>query len=224
MAIILIAPQNKIVKNLQNNTTMIIMTNRINIIYRLSLVLFYYAIVLALTSCQTERKATRFMSEHPNVLAKLCDEKFPVIPSVDTFVTVDSLLLQQYEKEFGNLYYLIDSLISNDSIKTVIQTQIKTVSKPIYKTKTIRIKEESTAKLKLCKGQIEALQELITERERDYELNIQGFQNELDERDQTILKQQGKLDKWKRWAIRFFILLLLSLGWNFRRLIGKILI
>ena len=193
-------------------------------IYILSLVLFYYAIVLALTSCQTERKATRFMNEHPNVLAKICDEKFPVIPSVDTFVTVDSLLLQQYEKEFGNLYYLIDSLITNDSIKTVIQTQIKTVSTPVYRTKTIRIKEESTAKLQLCKGQIEALQELITERERDYELNIQGFENELNERDQTILKQQGKLDKWRRWCIRFLILLLLSLGWNFRKLIGKILI
>ena len=200
------------------------MANRINIIYRLSLVLFYYAIVLALTSCQTERKATRFMSEHPNVLAKICDEKFPVIPSVDTIVTVDSSLLQQYEKEFGNLYYLIDSLITNDSIKTVIQTQIKTVLTPVYKTKTIRIKEESTAKLQLCKGQIEALQELITERERDYELNIQGFQNELNERDATILKQQGKLDKWKRWAIRFFLLWVVAMLYLLRKPILKMII
>lgn len=193
------------------------MANRINIIYRLSLVLFYYAIVLALTSCQTERKATRFMSEHPNVLAKICDEKFPVIPSIDTVITVDSLLLQQYEKEFGNLYYLIDSLISNDSIKTVIQTQIKTITKPVYRTKTVTITKENTARLEACKLQME-------ENERDYELNIKGFENELNDRDATIVNLQKKLDSWRKWAIRFFILLLLSLGWNFRRLIGKILI
>ena len=193
------------------------MANRINIIYRLSLVLFYYAIVLALTSCQTERKATRFMSEHPNVLAKICDEKFPVIPSVDTIVTVDSSLLQQYEKEFGNLYYLIDSLISNDSIKTVIQTQIKTVSTPVYRTKTITVTKENTAKIAL-------LNELITERERDYELNIQGFENELNERDATILKQQGKLDKWRKWCIRFFILWIVALLVLLRKPILKLII
>ena len=193
------------------------MTNRINIIYRLSLVLFYYAIVLAITSCQTERKATRFMNEHPNVLAKLCDEKFPVIPSVDTFVTVDSLLLQQYEKEFGNLYYLIDSLITNDSIKTIIQTQIKTVSKPIYKTKTVTITKENTARLEACKLQME-------ENERDYELNIKGFENELNERDATILKQQGKLDKWRKWAIRFFLLWVVAMLYLLRKPILKLII
>ena len=187
------------------------------LIFRISLIAAYFAIVLSLISCQTERKATRFMAEHPNILAKICDEKFPVIPSVDTFVTIDSAVLLQYEREFSNLYYLIDSLISNDSIKTVIQTQIKTVSKPVYKTKTITVTKENTARLA-------ALREQMEENERDYELNIQGFQNELDERDQTILNQQVKLDKWRSWCIRFFILLLLSLGWNFRKLIGKILI
>jgi hypothetical protein len=182
-------------------------------LFRLSLI----AIIYSLTSCQTERKATRFMAEHPNVLAKICDEKFPILLSTDTVIGVDSNLIAQYEREFSNLYYLIDSLISNDSVKTVIKTQFKTVSKPVYKTKTVTITKENTARLA-------ALREQMEENERDYQLNIQGFQNKLDERDQTILNQQVKLDKWRSWCIRFFILLLLSLGWNFRKLIGKILI
>lgn len=208
------------------------MANRINIIYRLALVLFYYAIVLALTSCQTERKATRFMSEHPNVLAKICDETFPVIPSVDTIITFDSSLLQQYNKEFEGLYFIVDSLLSRgplvyyDTQRVAIKESIKktqnALPKPIRT--TIKKTEESTAKLQLCKGQIEALQELITERERDYELNIQGFENELNERDQTILKQQGKIDSWRKWAIRFFLLWVVAMLYLLRKPILKLII
>jgi predicted RNase H-like nuclease (RuvC/YqgF family) len=186
-------------------------------IFRISLIAAYFAIVLSLISCQTERKATRFMSEHPNILAKICDEKFPVIPSVDTFVTIDSAILLQYEREFSNLYYLIDSLISNDSIKTVIQTQFKTVSKPIYKTKTVTITKENTARLAACKEQIE-------ENERDYELNIKGFQTELDEADKQIQELKDKVNRTRKQRNKFMWLLIGMSIFAFRRQILKLLI
>lgn len=157
------------------------------------------------------------MAEHPNVLARICDEKFPVIPSVDTLVTVDSMLLAQYEKEFSNLYYLIDSLISNDSIKTVIQTQIKTIKEPVYKTKTVTITKENTARLAACKLQME-------ENERDYELNIKGFENELSEADKQIQELKDKVNKTRRQRNKFMWILVAMAIFAFRRQIVKLLI
>jgi hypothetical protein len=187
------------------------------LIFRISLIAAYFAIVLSLISCQTERKATRFMSEHPNVLAKICDEKFPVIPSVDTLVTIDSMLLAQYEREFSNLYYLIDSLISNDSIKTVIQTQIKTVKEPVYKTKTITVTKENTARLAACKEQME-------ENERDYELNIQGFKIALDESEKEKQELKDKVNRTRKQRNKFMWLLIGMSIFAFRRQILKLII
>ena len=183
------------------------------LIFRISLI----AIIYSLTSCQTERKAAKFYAKNPTALAKLCDEKFPVIPSVDTLVTIDSILLSQYEREFSNLYYLIDSLISNDSIKTVIQTQIKTVKEPVYKTKTVTITKENTARLAACKEQME-------ENERDYELNIQGFENELEERDTKIMDLIDKVSRTQRQRNKFMWLLIAMTIFAFRRQIVKLII
>ena len=187
------------------------------LIFRISLIAIYFAIIYSLTSCQTERKAARFMAEHPNVLARICDEKFPVIPSVDTLVTVDSMLLAQYEREFSNLYYLIDSLISNDSIKTVIQTQIKTVKEPVYKTKTITVTKENTARLAACKAQME-------ENERDYELNIQGFKIALDESEKEKQELKDKVNRTRKQRNKFMWLLIAMTIFAFRRQIVKLII
>jgi ATP-dependent Lon protease len=190
------------------------------LLFRISLI----AIIYSLTSCQTERKATRFMAEHPNVLAKICDEKFPVIPSVDTLVTIDSMLLAQYEREFSNLYYLIDSLISNDSVRTVIKTQIKTVKEPVYKTKTITVTKENTRKLQLCNAEKDALREQMEENERDYQLNIQGFEHELDEADKQIQELTDKVNRTRKQRNKFMWLLVAMTIFAFRRQILKLII
>jgi chromosome segregation ATPase len=127
------------------------------------------------------------------------------------------MLLSQYEREFGNLYYLIDSLISNDSIKTVIQTQIKTVKEPIYKTKTVTITKENTARLAACKEQME-------ENERDYELNIQGFENELNEADKQIQELKDKVNRTRKQRNKFMWLLVAMTIFAFRRQIVKLII
>jgi ATP-dependent Lon protease len=190
------------------------------LIFRISLI----AIIYSLTSCQTERKATRFMAEHPNVLAKICDEKFPVIPSVDTLVTVDSMLLAQYEREFSNLYYLIDSLISNDTVKATIQSQIKTLPKPDYKKKTVTITKENTRKLQLCNAEKDALRAQMEENERDYELNIKGFQTELDESDKQIHELTDKVNRTRKQRNKFMWLLIGMSIFAFRRQIVKLII
>jgi hypothetical protein len=183
------------------------------LIFRISLI----AIIYSLTSCQTERKAAKFYAKNPTALAKICDEKFPVIPSVDTFVTIDSAVLLQYEREFSNLYYLIDSLISNDSIKTVIQTQIKTVKEPVYKTKTVTITKENTARLA-------ALREQMEENERDYQLNIQGFEHELDEADKQIQELTDKVNRTRKQRNKFMWLLIGMTIFAFRRQIVKLIV
>jgi ATP-dependent Lon protease len=164
------------------------------------------------------------MAENPNILAKICDEKFPIIPSIDTVVTVDSLLLQQYEREFGNLYYLIDSLISNDSIKTVIQTQIKTVKEPVYKTKTITVTKENTRKLQLCNAAKDALREQMEENERDYELNIQGFKIALDESEKEKQELTDKVNRTRKQRNKFMWLLIAMTIFAFRRQIVKLIV
>jgi ATP-dependent Lon protease len=190
------------------------------LIFRISLI----AIIYSLTSCQTERKATRFMAEHPNVLAKICDEKFPVIPSVDTLVTIDSMLLAQYEREFSNLYYLIDSLISNDTVKSTIQSQIKTLPKPDYKKKTITVTKENTRKLQLCNAEKEALREQMEENERDYELNIQGFKIALDESEKEKQDLKDKVNRTRKQRNKFMWLLIGMSIFAFRRQIVKLIV
>jgi uncharacterized protein HemX len=112
---------------------------------------------------------------------------------------------------------LIDSLISNDSIKTVIQTQIKTVKEPVYKTKTITVTKENTARL-------EALRDQMEENERDYELNIQGFENELNEADKQIQELKDKVNRTRKQRNKFMWLLIAMSIFAFRRQIVKLLI
>jgi hypothetical protein len=190
------------------------------LIFRISLI----AIVLSLISCQTERKAAKFYAKNPTALAKICDEKFPVIPSVDTLVTIDSMLLAQYEREFSNLYYLIDSLISNDTVKATIQSQIKTLPKPDYKKKTITVTKENTRKLQLCNAEKDALREQMEENERDYELNIQGFEHELDEADKQIQELKEKVNRTRKQRNKFMWLLIAMTIFAFRRQILKLII
>jgi chromosome segregation ATPase len=115
-------------------------------------------------------------------------------------------------------------LISNDTVKATIQSQIKTLPKPDYKKKTITVTKENTRKLQLCNAEKEALLEQMEENERDYELNIKGFENELNEADKQIQELKDKVNRTRKQRNKFMWVLVAMTIFAFRRQIVKLLI
>lgn len=71
-------------------------------------------VLLFLYGCTTQKKATRWMKEHPVVLAKLCAECFPVKPI--EFIKGDTLVL-------------LDSVVRVDSVRVEIEADCPDGSK-----------------------------------------------------------------------------------------------
>jgi hypothetical protein len=115
-------------------------------------------------------------------------------------------------------------LISNDTVKATIQSQIKTLPKPDYKKKTITVTKENTRKLQLCNAEKDALREQMEENERDYELNIQGFKIALDESEKEKQELKDKVNRTRKQRNKFMWLLIAMTIFAFRRQIVKLLI
>ena len=64
----------------------------------------------------------------------------------------------------------------------------------------------------------------MEEKERDYELNIKGFENELNEADKQIQELTDKVNKTRRQRNKFMWLLVAMTIFAFRRQIVKLII
>lgn len=112
-------------------------------------------IIIFLYSCTTQRKATNYFNNNPEIAADYCAEKFPI--GADTLVIVehDTTLLKEYIKE-------IDSIEIMDTICLEYREKIKYIIKnnpPI--TKTITIEKENTARVKSLQIKLEKREEEI---------------------------------------------------------------
>jgi hypothetical protein len=142
-------------------------------------------ITIFLYSCTTQRKATNYFNNNPDVASEYCAEKYPV--GTDTMVIVehDTTLLKEYIKE-------IDSLEIHDTICLEYKERIKYIFKnnpPI--TKTITIEKENTAKIKSLQIKLEKA-----------ENKIEIQENKINE-----LKRSGRI---KFYIILFIILLCIA--------------
>ncbi len=156
-------------------------------------------------SCNVQQKAINTFNKHPELSSLYCAEKYPVKDTViirKDSVSFDTLVLENM---------VIDTIHSvyND---TVFQTVTKTLpAKTITKTVT-QVKEvvrENTARVKQLELSGVALQQENSELQEDNEAKAVKIS--------ALKKERNK------WRLYFFILLIVSIAWNFRKLIFKII-
>lgn len=148
-----------------------------NTIYLLILFLIY-----SLTSCTTERKATKYFNNHLEKLAPLCVETFP---PKDSTVTKDSI-------RFDTLYIEGEPVILKDSFYIKGDTVVRVITKECPKVQTViktEIKEvthyvENTAKVKV-------LENVIANDNK----TIQKQAGQIEDRDNKIKGKNGWI--WK---------------------------
>ena len=166
-------------------------------------VIMWGAILMILSSCTTQKKATRWFDDHEPVAAKYCLVKFPLKETTDTLYTIDSA---GYEAAYWELWKYADSLLDARSkvahdtayiekIRESIKTEIKYKLKPcIDSSKTVIKTVEDTRKITVLNAKIEEQISIIT--------NMYNRNNEL----------QGKLSNRTNYLwISLLIILLLSL-------------
>jgi len=143
----------------------------------------YLIIILFFASCATQRRAEKFYSKHPEELAKICSETYPV---KDSIIKGDSVI------RFDTLWETFtDTLISEPQVVTEIKTVPKTVTKTVVVRDTII--RENTAKVAVLSSQIAKLNEanrVLSEKT-----------HELSQERDTFKHERNK------WRLRFFLLL-----------------
>lgn len=160
-------------------------------------------VVILFASCVTEKKASRYMREHPNVLAGICADEFP--PNI--------------EYRPGKPILKTDTLIQTDSV--IIEVNVDCPDGTVVKadcppnrtiTKTIRdsitiidtVSVENTAR-------VEQLQYEIAE--------VKSERSELKLNNQELDKKRGQ---YLKWSLLFGGIIAVQIGirlWKFFRVV-----
>jgi hypothetical protein len=115
--------------------------------------------LLVLIGCTTQKKATNYFNNHPDQLAPICADKFPV---KDSLVTRDSV-------RFDTLFIEGDPVVLKDSFYIKGDTVVKQVTKECPKVQTIVktvIKDsihyvENTARVAMLLNQVKELSDKV---------------------------------------------------------------
>ena len=133
--------------------------------------IMWVATLMILSSCTTQKRATRWFNEHETEAAKYCSVKFPVSESVDTAFVIDSA---GYEAAYWELWRYADSLLNERSktthdtayiekIRESIKTEIKWRLKPcVDSVKVVTKTVENTARVKYLTGKLDEQITIIT--------------------------------------------------------------
>lgn len=182
-------------------------------------------VLLTLSGCVNQKKATTWFNNHEQKAAEYCAVKYPIKESVDSSYKVDSF---DYNQALFDLSTYADSLLfvlqskqpdtvvkngvvtitkykslNIDSLRTAISVQIKKSLKPcIDSALIVNIKRESTAR-------VQALT-----------LSIIAKDDTISKRDLRITNLEGKLSWYKQAFFSLCGLLLLILFISFRKLLG----
>ena len=182
-------------------------------------------VLLTLSGCINQKKATTWFNNHEQKAAEYCAVKYPIKESVDSSYKVDSF---DYNQALFDLSTYADSLLfvlqskqpdtvvkngvvtitkykslNIDSLRTAISVQIKKSLKPcIDSALIVNIKRESTAK-------VEALT-----------LSIIAKDDTISKRDLRITNLEGKLSWYKQAFFSLCGLIVVILFIAFRKLLG----
>lgn len=177
-------------------------------------------LLVALSSCLSEKKVNRWLNEHEQQAAGYCGKKFP--PDTLTRTVIENTDSSGYYDAYMNmagladsLFYRLDSLqnlppgerpkINIDSIRKVVDKEIRRRLQPCIDT-TIRI--------------------TYTIRDRAKEIELQGKldgkDNVISDRDKRITELEGKVKVKNKWVWMFWIAVVLIVGYTVLRLRGKL--
>jgi hypothetical protein len=177
--------------------------NTNNIAFVLFIAIYTTLLCLVLFSCTTERKATGYFREHPEKLAPICAEEFPV---KDSLVVKDSV-------RFDTLWIEGEPVILKDSFYIKGDTIVKVITKECPKVSTV-IKTvtrdsihyvENTARVVMLQNQIKSSQ-----------LENQKLQAQI-----ALLQGKVKGKNKVIWWLAVFVAILTA--WTFRRPILSII-
>lgn len=159
-----------------------------------------FILVICTIGCASEKQLQKAETKlaHAGRLAKICADRFPSRDSIivkDSVIT-DTLLLGEY---------IFDTVRVNDTVyvtKKVPVVKTKTIYKIVYKERTDKIEAIS--------------------------LQLEACNNEFAELSLGMLDTQKALDQAKRDAKTYFwwfwIVVVLSIAWTFRKLIARYVI
>lgn len=161
-----------------------------------------FILVVCTLGCASEKQLQKAETKlaHSGRLAKICADRFPSRDSIivkDSVIT-DTLLLGEY---------IFDTVRVND---TVYVTKSVPVTKTMYKIMYKTVYKERTDKIEAIALQLEACNNDFA----DLSLGMLETQKELDK-----AKRDAKLYFW--W---FWIVVVVSLCWTFRKIIARYVI
>lgn len=163
--------------------------------FRLSLML---VLALGIFSCTTETKVSKWLKEHPDKFSSICADEFPVKTEYIQGKPV------YYETAITIPGPTIDCPETNDNKKPKVKCPDITYMKDsvvIHDT----LKIENTAKIKTYEQSLNSFKELYNKEEK---IALEAL--EMAKKRLNIIKS-------------LIVVLLVSLGWNFRKLIFKFL-
>ena len=182
-------------------------------------------VLLILSGCTTQKKATKWFDDNRKAAAKYCAVKFPVLEKTDTAFVIDSA---GYEAAYWELWKYADSLLTTvskdtqyiernnvniDSLRKVIALQIREKVKPcIDSVKVVTKTVLDTKQLDVANGVID-----------DLEKELKGKDATISKRDDRITVLEGKISAknkalWIAWVIVIFLLV-----WMNRKLLVRLI-
>lgn len=168
----------------------------------------YLYIIVFMVSCANPKKLHRMMDNLPEATAKECANRFPIKETIDTIEVTDKELIAAYEREYADMYAMIDSLI-NTKCDTVYRDKIIRIIKNIPgkpQIKHIIKTQENTAKSKVILDSCQKVSSLL--------------QKKLDKEIENVAKLSNKCDKYKGQRDWLFWLIIALLIWIFRKQIA----
>lgn len=171
----------------------------------------YFLVCVVLIGCNTPKKLHRMMDNLPEASAKECAIRFPIKETIDTIEITDNELISAYEREYAEMYAMIDSLI-NTKCDTVYRDKIIEIIKKIPSKPEIKhiIKtQESTAKQQVILDSCQKVSSLLNKK--------------LDNCDKKVNELVAKCDRYKRQRNRYLWILIALIIFSFRRQILKLI-
>jgi hypothetical protein len=151
------------------------------------------------------------MDKHPEATAKECADRFPIKETIDTIEVIDNELISAYEREYAQMYAMIDSLIIT-KCDTVYKDKIIEIIKNIPgkpQIKVITKIQESTAKQQVILDSCKKVSSSLIVK--------------LDNCDKKVNELVSKCDRYKRQRNRYLWILIALIIFSFRRQIGQLL-
>lgn len=174
-----------------------------------------------LSSCLTEKKAYRWLDDHPTTAAGYCADKFP--PDTTARLIIDTIDTGAYDAAYLQLSSYADSLFNQ--LKKQREAYKPTPDQPCPPAVNIDslrkvVDQEIRKRLTPCKDSIQKIVNTVVDRAREKQL-----QGKLDEKDLTISKRDKRISeldaqvkRLKKWGWLFWILVVLIGGYTLFKL------